>query len=122
MRPRRYARAMREHAYHLWAGAGARNASATHRLLQGDACAGEPVPTDRTIRYWIREEAWTARAERHMGDTRNLSLAEWQRRRLAVHLGRMDDIMQLLTDAGDSTTEANRPHRRQRRHRRTGTV
>jgi hypothetical protein len=116
--PGRYGREMRERAYQLWAGVGARNASATRRLLKSDVGADEPVPTDRCIRNWVREEAWTARADRHMGETRGLSLAEWQVRRLAVLLGQMDDVAQLLNGAGDSTTAANASYLRQSRRQR----
>ena len=112
MVPRRYAWETRERAYHLWAGAGTRNASATRRLLRDEASPGAAVPTDRTIRNWVRAEAWTARADRDMGETRNLSLAEWQSRWLAVQLGRMDEVLHVLTALDDPTTEANRPRKR----------
>ena len=122
MVPRRYAREMRERAYQLWVTAGARNASATRRLLLEDAAVGGTVPTDRTIRNWVRDEAWTARADRRMGETQNLSVAQWQMRRLAVHLGRMDDVAQLLNGAGDPTTAANAARSRRTRHQQTGTA
>jgi hypothetical protein len=110
---------MRERAYHLWAGVGARNASATRRLLQADASAEEPAPTDRCIRYWIRDEAWMARANRSMGETQGLSLAELQVRWLAVLQGQMDDVDQLLASAGGPWRTAGAARRPSPRHERT---
>ena len=111
-RERRYSRATRERAYQLWVSASARDASATHRLLQEEAAAGAAVPTDRTIRNWVRAEAWTARADRQMGETRDLSYRELQVRWLAVLQGQMDDLLHVLTGACDPTSEANRPRKR----------
>jgi hypothetical protein len=88
-RQTRYTRETRERAYQLWASAGGRNASATSRFLREDAGAGEPVPTDRLIRYWRRRYYWTERATQCMGDIRGCDLIALQGKWLAVQLERI---------------------------------
>ena len=114
-RSTRYSPEVRERAYQVWYGAGARNASATRRILLQDADAGEAVPTDQLIRLWSRIYFWTARADLRFGPTKGRTHAELIGMTLAIELGRMDVLSRLLSGADDHITAPKAARSRQTR-------
>jgi hypothetical protein len=67
----------RERCYELWSTLGGRDSARTERLLTTEL-GGVPVPTASSIRRWVLDEAWAARADADLKRSHGRTLYELQ--------------------------------------------